>query len=222
MKLSLSKQEFLYYTSKQLNNFFPDTNIVDLTNYSSLFDLTIDRLDFCFKHVSYPTNRYIKEGNTLLNHLYADHYLMYIWFLSNSIWKENGDIKIASKLYYLNKALHGFDCMYDTKLPDIFLVFHGVGTMLGKATYNDFFVCLQGCTVGSNKGKYPFLGKGVALAANSSVIGECNVGNWSSISASSRIFETDIPDNSVVFLNNNGKVEIKPSKNPYSKHFFNI
>ena len=184
-------------------------------------DLALDRLNFCFKYVAYQ--RYNNDGITQFNHLYADHYLMYVWFLANTIWKEGGDILIASKLYYLNKTLHGLDCMYDTKMPNIFLLFHSSGTMLGKASYNDFFIALQGCTVGSQKGKYPVFGKGVSLTANSSVIGNCVIGNRCTISTRTTIFQRDIADDNTAFVNfESGKLEIKPTKGCYAQQFFNV
>ena len=96
---------------------------------------------------------------------------------------------LANKLYCLNKVLHGLDCMYDTQLPDIFLLFHSSGTMLGKAKYSDFFIALHGCTIGSHKGRYPILGKGVSITANSSVIGDCYIGNRCTISTRTTIFQ---------------------------------
>lgn len=221
MLLSLDKTELMEYTSCQLNNFFPDRNKVNLSETSKYVDLALDRMNFCFKHVAYQ--RYNKEGITQFSHLYSDHYLMYVWFLANTIWKEGGDTSIASKLYYLNKTLHGIDCMYDTQLPDIFLLFHSSGTMLGKASYADYFVALQGCTVGSQKGKYPVFGKGVSLTANSTVIGDCKIGNRCTISAGTTIFQKDIADDCTAFVNfETGKLEIKPSKECYAQQFFNI
>lgn len=220
MHLSLQKNELLKYTSDQLNYFYPDRNIIDLKKIDRLTDITLDRLEFCFKHVSYK--RYNDNGYTQLNHLYADHYLMYIWFLASTIWKEGGDPAICSKLYYLNKTLHGLDCMYDTLLPDIFLIIHGVGAMLGKAKYADFFVALQGVTVGSQHGIYPVMDKGVSLTAHSSVIGNCKIGKQVSISAYTNIFETHIPDNSIVYRGKNGGIIIKESKQSYAQSFFNV
>ena len=128
---------------------------------------------------------------------------------------------LASKLYYLNKALHGFDCMYDTKMPDIFLVFHGVGTVLGKATYSDFLTVAHGVTVGNHRGKYPVLGKGVGLTAHSSIVGDCNIGDRVSVSVYTAIFERNIPADSVVF-NDNSSVKFKASKNPHAQKVYNI
>ena len=221
MKLSLNKTDFQEYTSKQVNYFFPDNNVLRLSDYTNIFDLTLDRLDYCFQKVSFE--RYYSNKTTLLNHLYADHYLMYLWFLSNTFWKELKEEVISSKLYYLNKCLHGFDCMYNTKLPDIFLIFHGVGTMLGKADYSDYLVVLQGCTVGSQKGNYPVIGKGVSLTANSSVIGKCIIGNRCTISTRTSIFQKDIPDNSTAYMNfETGMLQLKTSKEPYAQQFFNV
>jgi len=219
--LSLDKMELMEYTSRQLNNIFPDKNVVDLTKQHKIIDLALDRMHYCFKHVAYQ--RYNKEGLTLFNHLYSDHYLMYTWFLANTIWKEGGDTAVASKLYYLNKTLHGIDCMYDTQLPDIFLLFHSGGTMLGKAAYADYFVALQGCTIGSQKGNYPFFGKGVALTANSSVIGKCTIGHRCTISAGTTIFQKDIADDSTAFVNfETGQLQVKPTKECYAQQFFNV
>lgn len=221
MILSLDRDDLKKYTEKQLNYFFPDPYTINLNNYKSAFDLSIDRLEYCFDKVT--SLRYKNNGESYLDHLYSDHYLMYLWYLSNSIWKETEDLNLASKLYCLNKALHGFDCMYNTGLPDIFLAFHNSGTMLGKADYSDYFVALHGCTIGSHKGKYPRLGKGVSLTAHSSIIGDCEIGDRVSISAYTSIFEKNIPSDSVVFKNDlTGLTEIKSSINSYAQQFFNI
>src|SRR5260221_1769346 len=129
MAISLPKHSLKSYISSQVNTFFPDDKLVNLNEYDGLVDIAIDRVDYCFRSVAH--NRYNKDGKTILNHLYADQYLVFIWFLSNTLWREKKDPSIANKLYYLNRALHSFDCMYDTGLPDVFLVFHGAGTMLG-------------------------------------------------------------------------------------------
>ena len=221
MILSLERCELIEYTKRQLNYFFPDNNLVEVYQLNNIIDLTLDRLSFCFKHVAFE--RYNKKGETTLNHLYADQYLMFLWFLANTIWKEKQNDIIASKLYYLNKSLHGLDCMFDTNLPDIFLVFHGVGTMLGKAMYSDFFVVLQGCTVGSNNGLYPVLGKGVSLTANSSIIGNCKIEDRVIISTRTSIIDKNIGKDNVAFINsNNGMLEIKKSKKCYTQQFFNV
>lgn len=221
MNLSLSKDELIKYTSVQLNNFFPDNKSINLKDYEKQINTTLDRVDYCFSKVA--IKHYFDGIHTQLNHLHADQYLIYIWFLSNTVFKETENTNLANKLYYLNKSLHGLDCLYNTELPDIFLIFHGVGTMLGKAQYSDYFVSLQGCTVGSQKGAYPKIGKGVGLTAHSAIIGNCTIGNCCSFSSYTSLFETNVPDNSVIFKHKDtGAVTIKPAKTTYAQQFFNV
>ncbi|MEO6453696.1 MAG: hypothetical protein ABIN97_06495 [Ginsengibacter sp.] len=220
MITSLSKKQLQDYTSKQLNFFFPDHKIVNLAHFDTAVTVALDKLEYCYKYCQ--LKQYNDGNNTYFNHLYSDHYVMYLWYLANTIWREKFDKDVCNKLYYLNKTLHGLDCMYDTHLPDIFLLFHCVGTMLGKATYSNFFVALQGCTVGSHNGIYPVFDTGVSLTAHSSVIGNCKIGKKVSISAYTNIFETDIPGNRVVYKTQNGEIIIKESNKSYAQGFFNV
>ncbi|WPQ64523.1 hypothetical protein SIO70_06540 [Chitinophaga sancti] len=220
MITSLSREELEKYTSKQLNFFFPDDHPVQLSDFSAEVDLALQRLEYCFKHCS--LKHYFDGTDVKFNHLYSDHYVMYLWYLGNSIWKQKQATDVCNKLYYLNKTLHGLDCMYNTALPDIFLLFHCSATMLGKATYSDFFVALQGCTVGSHKGIYPVMGKGVSLTAHSALIGNCRIGHNVSISAYTSIFGTNIPDHSIVFRNDQGATVIRAAEKSYAQTFFNV
>lgn len=218
---SLSTEQLCCYISKQLNNIFPDENVVDLSVENEIVEKALRRLEFCFKHVTLA--HYYNGNEVVFNHLFSDHYVVFLWFLSNSVFKHKGKCDMANKLYYLNKTLHGLDCMYDTKMPDIFLLFHSSGTMLGKASYADYFVALQGCTVGSQKGNYPVFGKGVSLTANSSVIGKCIIGDRCTLSTRTTIFQKDIANDSTAFINfETGQLQIKPTKECYAQQFFNI
>jgi len=219
MITSLSIHELMDYTSRQLNHFYPDNRPVDLRTQEAQVRRALDRLEHCFNQCS--LKHYFDGEQSHFNHLYSDHYVMYVWYLANTIWKDGGDRNICNKLYYLNKSMHGLDCMFDTQLPDIFLVFHGVGTMLGKGSYSDYFVVLQGCTIGMNKGKYPVLGRGVALTAHSSLIGDCLVGDLVTIANHTSVMDTHIPARTVLFTNSAGAVEAKPSQNSYAQTFFN-
>lgn len=221
MNLSLTKSELQGYVARQLNHFFPDNNVVHALDFNHIIDTAIDRVDYCFQKVSFT--RYNTKGETILNHLYADQYMMFIWFLSNTVWKSGINNVIANKLYYLNKSLHALDCMYDTALPDIFLIFHGAGTMLGKASYSDYFVALQGCTIGSHKGIYPVMGKGVALASHASLIGDCKIGSRVTISANTSVYKMDSPSNSLIYRNSlTGNLGTKITANSYAQSFFNV
>ncbi len=217
---SLTQDELSVYISNQLNCFFPDKFVVHPSLLVKNVAVALDRLNYCFSKVI--NHRYNNGNNSIYNHLYSDHNIVFYWFLSNTIYKNTNDENLASKLYYLNKSLHGFDCMYDTNLPDIFLIFHGVGTMLGKAEYKDFFIAMQGCTVGSHKNSYPKMGKGVSLTANSSIIGDCTIGHRCSVSSGTQIFQKNMSNDEVAFINpTTGILECKQSNKSYGAQFFN-
>jgi len=57
---------------------------------------------------------------------------------------------VCEKIYCLNKCLNAIDIYFEVELPNIFLLVHPLGTVLGKAKYNDFLLVYQQCTVGSN------------------------------------------------------------------------
>jgi serine O-acetyltransferase len=219
MNQSLSLDELSIYVSKQLNSFFPDDDCIDLKKEKHIVAEALDRIEFCFRHVA--LKHYFNNNIVNFNHLYSDHYVMFIWYLSNSVYKHKGKCNLANKLYYLNKSLHGLDCMFDTEMPNIFLLFHSSGTMLGKAKYDDYFIALQGCTVGSQKGQYPIFGKGVSLTANSSVIGNSKIGNGATISTRTTIFQKDIPSYNTAYMNfETGQLQVKQSKAIYAQQFF--
>ena len=220
MKTSLTRRELEDYVSSQLNVFFPDPHHVDLRDYPQGVDLALQRLDHCFMHSA--LRHYCADGETTFNHLYSDHYVMFLWFLSNTVWREYGPTPVADKLYGLNKYLHGLDCTYATGLPDVFFLFHTVGTVLGKATYGNFFVASHGCTVGSHNGMYPTMGIGVALTAHASIIGGCSIGNRVSVGSNTAIFAQDIPDDTTVYRNETGTITSRRADVCYAQRLLTV
>ncbi len=220
MRTSLSPAELATYTSRQLNYLFPDDHTVQLSDYRDVVAIALDRVDYCFKHSI--VRHYCLAGETFFNHTFSDQYAVFIWFLANTLWKEQGPKPILDKLFYLNKSLHAFECMYDTQLPNIFFLSHTVGTVLGKATYADFLVISQGCTVGVHHDHYPILEKGVALAANVSVIGKCRLGKRVSVGSNTSIFQRDLPDDTTAYTNVQGQLSIITATQSYAQKFFNV
>ena len=197
MHVSLTQTELLEYTVNQLNHYFPDHQPVSASALRSALDLTLDKLAHCFPHVRNP--HFQKDGEPRFNHLNSDQYAMYLYILSNQLHHAGGPVDICEKLFYLNKALHGIDCFYSIQLPPIFLFMHPLGTVLGKGEYGDYFFVSQNCSVGDNfDGAYPKLGKGVALYAGASVIGDCEVGDNCMLAADASIIKTRVPPNSLV------------------------
>jgi serine O-acetyltransferase len=85
-------------------------------------------------------------------------------------------------------------CMFDTLLPDYFLVVHTVGMLLGKAKYSDYFVAIHDVTVGTDRGKQPRFGRGVVIYGGASVVGDCEIGSNVSVAAGALIRNQAVPD----------------------------
>ena len=106
---------------------------------------------------------------------------------------------MSDKLYALNKAMASVDLFYQVELPDIFTFDHPLGSVMGRASYSDYFTFSQGCTVGNNRGIYPRFGQSVFMFSNSKVIGDCEIGDNVIIGANAYVKDTDIPGGSLVF-----------------------
>lgn len=195
---SLNNQALARYISTQLNNFFPDDNPTTEHQLLEAIERAEERIYYCFSNIR---KKYFHDnGITHFNHLISDQYCMYIYMLSNHVYRDSGDEALATKLYYLNKALHSVDIFYTSQLPDIFLLVHPLGTILGRAKFSDYFIAYQGVTVGClNEGVFPtFEGKTI-LYANSKVLGDCTVGDNVCLAADTTVVNKDIPANKIVF-----------------------
>lgn len=209
--------EITEYVAAQVNHFYPDKHSIrpgDLFRHTAR---ALERVEYCFGHCNFPA--YCRDGQARFNHLHSDQYLVFLWYLSNTVWQADGSQPLADKLYCLNKTLHGFDCLYDSGLPDIFLVFHGVGTVLGKAMYNNFFSVSHGCTVGNQHGEYPRLDEFVALTARASVIGRCHLAEGATVGAGTVIFNTHVAARHAVYRDRNGVIQQRPSE-PHAEWVF--
>lgn len=219
MILSLPHREFRDYVLRQMNHFFPDRQRLAVPEVNEAFDIAIERTAHCFGHVN--LEGYTRNGEVYLNHLNANQYAAFLWFLSNTVWTVLGNEKAANKLYCLNRALNGLSCSYEAKLPEVFLLLHIVGTVLGKAEYSDFFVACQGCTVGAHHGVYPRIGRGVAMLPHAAVIGACRVGDGVSLGANVMIYEQDVPDGATLYVDQEtGRLSSKQGRVPWANHLF--
>ena len=201
--------ELADYLARQLNHFFPDNTTVSAAQLGPFVADGLDRLEVPFRHCRFGA--YCRDGEARFNHLYSDQYLVFLWFVSNCVWQKSGGDPRADKLYCLNKSLHAFDCLYDTALPEIFLVFHGVGTVLGKATYGNYLSVSHGCTVGNQHGNYPTLDAWVSLTARASVIGRCHLGEGATVGAGAMLFNQDLPPRHAAYRDRDGVIQTRHS-----------
>lgn len=95
--------------------------------------------------------------------------------------------------------MNGCDLYHEVNLPGYFTLDHPVGSVMGRAEYGEGFDFGQNCTVGNNRGIYPVIGQKVSMCANSSIIGNCHIGNNVIIGANFGVKDEDIPDNCIMF-----------------------
>ncbi len=195
MKLTLTRADLCNLIVRQINHFFPDSNVVKERDIFLILDDTLEKLEYCFKHVD---NKYFQnEGEINFDHLHGDQYSMFLYILSRASFLILKDVSLAKKTYLLNKSLFGLDVYYEVELPSIFLFVHPVGTVLGRAKYSDYLVVYQRVGIGSNHNVYPKLGKNLTLHPGASILGNSKAGDNCTIGADSMILDTNLPDNSL-------------------------
>lgn len=195
MVTSIPIESIPLLTTHQLNSlFFMNENEKQLIN--SLAGGVVERLEKCF--APNPNKYYSSNGETYFNPFHSGQYCIYLYFLSNEVWKKGNNL-LADKIYYLNKVMNGLDLFYQVELPEYFTLDHPVGSVIGRGKYSNGFSFGQNCTVGNNKGIYPILGKNFCMCANSTILGNCKVGDNVTLGAGTLVKDQDLPSNSLVF-----------------------
>ena len=218
MNTSVVQEKLKTYVQSQVNNFFPDNS--DLSNLNGVIKKALIKVENNFKHIA--LNHYYKNNDIYFNHLNADQYTVFIYYASNVAYEIYNDINLATKLFYLNKVLHQFHCMYSTKLPDIFLLIHGTGIVLGKAKYSNYLVLSQNCNIGANdKLEYPEIAEFIILYPNSSIIGRSEINKNCCISNGVFINNQNISPNKLI-IGRSPNLTIKEDKKTRFNYFFNI
>jgi len=195
MLINISNKDLSEYVGKQIGHYFPDKISYDRIKFNSMLDKTMDRVEYCFRHIN---SKYFRIDNrSTFDYLHGDHYSMFLYLLSNTIYREGFDQVLSAKLFLLNKALFGIDIFYEISLPDIFLFVHPIGSIIGRGKFNDYLIIYQGCNIGNNHSVYPNLGKYVTLHPNVSILGNCTIGNNCEFGSNSLIIDKDLDDNTI-------------------------
>lgn len=180
--------------SKYVNNQLKNLLIFD-TDISQYVDVAMKRSEECFVRLN---NKYYSNDAYLVTE-HSGKYSIFLFCLSSVIYKAIGVNTISSKLYYLNKILHGVDWYYEIDLPLYWGVEHPIGSVLGRAKYSNGLFIYQGCTIGGNKGKYPVIGENLIMYSNSKILGESVIGNNVLLASDTTIIDREIPSNCIVF-----------------------
>jgi len=192
---SLDTQALSGYLTRLLENYLPD-GAEPMQPLEPIVREALARLEHCFSRIH--RKYYTFESRVHFDHLNSDHMAAFLYFVSNSAFRTAGDTALATKLFYLNKAMHGIDLYFSVPMPDTFLLVHPVGTVIGAATYGDYLVVYQNCTIGADAGIYPTFGEGTVLYSRVSVLGNSTVGDNVVFAANSFVVNADVPANSLV------------------------
>ena len=198
-----SRDGLLGYLERQLANFFPDDAPGVRAALDAHLDEALRRLGRCIAEV-----RMWRPGE--FDALHSSQYAIFLYYLSNTLWRHGADARVCTKLFLLNKALNGIDCFYEIELPEVFFIGHSVGIVLAKASYGNHLVLYQNCTVGKNHGVAPVLEDGVLLYPNTAVIGRCRVRTGSVISQGVSVVNRDTAGHCLVFSGDGGELVFKP------------
>ncbi|MBF0676237.1 hypothetical protein [Pseudomonas sp.] len=210
----LGRAGLLDYLCRQLENHFPDGCDVR-AEIDCHLDEAVFRIGRCISRVRIWNPK-------VFDYLHSSQYAIFLYYLANSIWRNDGDVRVCTKIFYLNKALNGIDMFYEIQMPEVFFIGHSVGIVLAKATYGEFLVLYQNSTVGKNHGVAPVIGEGVILYPNTAVIGGCEVGGRSFVSQGVSVINSNTPGNCYVFQGQNGKLITKPATKDILADFFRL
>jgi serine O-acetyltransferase len=212
VQTSLSPERLATMAARQCDNLFPDGDEVAADALMGAIPRALERLEHCFAAID---NKYFFDGESaVFSHLHGDQYAMWLYMLSNELFRQGGSAAICAKLFLLNKALHGCDIFYEVELPSIFLLVHPLGTVLGRGAYADYFVAYQRVGVGSNRDVYPRFGEHVTLRPGAAVLGNCQVGAHSQIATESLLLDRDLPENSL-YIGGPKSAEVRTQRNTY-------
>ncbi len=188
---------------RQIDSLF-SCNKGDSEKIENSFPVVIGKLEENFKALK---NKYYNRDNiAYFNPFHSGQYCIFLYYMSRQIAHPEGgigDTVLADKIYYLNKMMNSVDLFYKIELPMHFGLEHPLGTIMGRAKFGDYFYFYQQCTVGGTLKNgievYPIIGNNVQLCANSSILGDCKIGNNVIIGAGTTVKDQDIPDKSIVF-----------------------
>ena len=217
LELNISRINLRNYLIKQLNFMFPDEKQVAV----HIIDDYISKALFKIRR-SFDTIRskyYQKKNKSYFDYLNGDHYAVFLYWLSNIAFNE-GQISLAKKMFLLNKCMFGLDLFYEINMPDIFIMVHPLGSVVGRAKFSDFLVIYQGVTIGSTaKGVYPEFAEKIVLYSNTSVIGRCYLKENVVLGSNATLINQEIDSDKVV-LGHYPNNKVLENKNNVIENFF--
>lgn len=199
------------FVCRQLENLYPDDHD-SRPSVTAAMPAALDRIRRCVSQVvAWP------QG---FDPQYSGQYASFLYFLSNEIGTNLKDGVTATRLFLLNKALHGLELFYEVPLPEVFLIGHTPGLVFAKATFGSHLVFHQNCTIGHKlDGHRPVFEDRIVMFPGSMVIGHCHIRRNTVIAPGVCLVDTDTPGDCYV-LPGPGRPVIKPHKKDFWRRYF--
>lgn len=212
MRLEIPIEDIGKLLSHQISNMF----ILENGNENLIHNAMPIVMQKVKENFSHSVNKYYnRNGETYFNPFHSGQYCIFLYYISRQIAHpedpNDRNAILADKIYYLNKVMNSVDLFYEIELPAHFGVEHPLGAVMGRAKFGDHFFFYQGCTVGGNHLMYPTIGNNVKMCANSTILGNSQIGDNVTLGAGALVKDQDIPSNMNVFGQSPNLI-LKPKK----------
>lgn len=195
LDLAIPPERIGALVARQLSNLFEFDAECEAAPLALAVSGALDDVSVCFRPAR---NKYFSRGGRpWFDPFHSGQNTIFLYFVSRRLAKA-GEIGLADRCYYLNKALNAVDLYHAVEMPAVFGLDHPVGSVIGRAAIGAGFFFCQNCTVGSSRGVFPVIGREVTLFANATVIGASTIGDRSILGAGTLVIDQEIPPLSIV------------------------
>jgi serine O-acetyltransferase len=156
------------------------------------------------------------------NVLQSSQHTIFLYYLSNTMFRRSGETAAATRLFLMNKAFNGIDLFYEIAMPEVFYIGHSLGIVLAKATYGNYLVLYQNSTVGRHKTDIPVIGDRVVLYPNTAVIGRSVIGNDSVLSQGVSAVNKTVPEGVIAFRSSGTDLAFQPRPDDLLQEYFRL
>ena len=196
------------YVATQLNSMFPSDGIEH--DQAAIIEV----LPSALVRMRPIMNAVCAFDPEIFNHFNSLQYATFLYLLGNESWNIQPPDLIADRLFCLNRSLNALDLFYSVKMPEIFFISHGIGTVLGNVSYGNRLVFFHNVTVGRVGDHRPKIGENVILYPGATITGSSEIGNNSVVSAGVVVHNTLVPEN-VVVMHRGDKLVFHPLNRDY-------
>ena len=213
--VSIDKNQLPGYVTSQINNIMPVPGSTGRRHkvIEAHLGEALARTQRCIDEV-----KMWKAG--VFDVMHSTQYSIFLYFLSNSIWKNDQTRDVPTELFSLNKALNAIDLFYEIEMPEVFFIGHTAGIVLAKATYSNHLVLYQNSTVGKNHGDAPIFEDGVIMYPNTAVLGNSRLRKGTVISQGVSVINTTTEENMIAFDGPGNSLIYKAPKHCIQQDFF--